>query len=112
MKRRISWALCFVAVAAFAAHESRVRVLHAQDVARIAAPSAAAVATPAPRATTLDRFLADTEQSLVSYRAVRRLSVVARSGKMTASLTALTSLDRINGFEYTVLDESGSGTAR
>ena len=113
MKRRISWALCFVAVAAFAAHESRLRVLHAQDVARIAAPSAAAVATSAPpRATTLDRFLADTEQSLVSYRAVRRLSVVARSGKMTASLTALTSLDRINGFEYTVLDESGSGMLR
>ena len=50
--------------------------------------------------------------SLVSYRAVRRLSVVARGGKMTASLTAWTSLDPVNGFDYDVLDESGSGMLR
>ena len=43
-------------------------------------------ASAARRDSTLERFLADTESisSLVSYRAIRRLSVVARGGKMTA----------------------------
>jgi hypothetical protein len=65
--------------------------------------------------TTLGRFLAEYEQSLqslVSYRAIRRLSVVARGGKMTASLKARTSLDPVNGFQFQVLEESGSGMLR
>jgi hypothetical protein len=61
---------------------------------------------------TLDRFLADREQPLVSYRALRRLSVVARGGKMTARLTARTTLDPVSGFSYEVLEESGSGMLR
>lgn len=109
MNARLSCALCMVATAALAVHQSGAPVLQAQDAPHVApAPAASFVSTP----TTLDRFLADTEQSLVSYRAVRRLSVAARGGKMTAALTARTSLDSVNGFQYTVLDESGSGMLR
>ena len=43
---------------------------------------------------------------------MRRLSVVARGGKMKASLTARTTLDPINGFQFEVLEESGSGMLR
>jgi hypothetical protein len=60
----------------------------------------------------LERFLANTSQSLVSYKALRRLTVVARGGKMEALLTAHTSLDPDKGFSYEVLEESGSGFLR
>ena len=53
-----------------------------------------------------------TFQSLVSYRAVRRLSVVARGGKMKADLNARTTLDPVNGFQFKVLEESGLGMLR
>jgi hypothetical protein len=92
------------------AHQSGAPAQQAPD-----APHATPASTEslvAPPATTLDRFLADTGQTLVSYRALRRLSVVARGGKMAATLTARTALDPVNGFEYTVLDESGSGLLR
>lgn len=118
MKACISCALCFVAV-----------TLGAATLPAASGPqSAAASSTPATTAAitsgtaragvapgTLDRFLAEYEQarqSLVSYRAVRRLSVVARGGKMTATLTARTTLDPINGFQFEVLDENGSGMLR
>jgi hypothetical protein len=88
-----------------------VPVVRAQEGPHVATASAVPVAAPA-RPTTLDRFLAGTDQALVSYRAVRRLSVAARGGRMTATLTARTSLDPVQGFRYTVLDESGSGMLR
>jgi hypothetical protein len=85
----------------------------ASSAAAITKGSAAAAAGVA--ASTLGRFLAEYEQSLqslVSYRAVRRLSVVARGGKMTATLTARTTLDPVNGFNFEVLEENGSGMLR
>ena len=113
MTSRISCALCLVATAALAAHESRSPVLLAQDGAHANAMSASPVVSSAStRGSALERFLADTEPRLVSYRALRRLSVTARGGKMTASLTAVTSLDPVNGFQYTIVDESGSGMLR
>jgi hypothetical protein len=62
--------------------------------------------------TVLERFLADNPDALVSYQAVRRLSVVARGGKMQATLTAKTSLDPVGGFQFEVLEEEGSGMLR
>ena len=110
MKLRISCALCFV-VLAVAAHDSRVPVLYAQDGPHFAGAHPASVAASA-RTTPLARFLADTEQKLVSYQALRRMTVTARGGKMVATLTARTSFDPVKGFQYTVLDESGSGMLR
>jgi hypothetical protein len=111
MTSRISCALCLVATAALAAQESRSRVLLAQEGAHAnsASPVVSSASTPG---STLERFLADTEPRLVSYRALRRMSVTARGGKMTASLTAVTSLDPANGFQYSIVDESGSGMLR
>jgi hypothetical protein len=60
----------------------------------------------------VERFLTNTDNSLVSYRAIRKLHAVARGGKMQASLTARTSLDPEKGFQYDVLEESGSGLIR
>ena len=59
----------------------------------------------------VERFLAQ-ESGLVSYEALRYLSVVARGGRMQAALTARTSLDAAGRFEYQVVDESGSGFLR
>ena len=39
------------------------------------------------------------------------MSVVARGGKMTATLTARTTLDEVKGFDFVVLEESGIGLA-
>jgi hypothetical protein len=60
----------------------------------------------------LEKFLASNHHSLVSYKAIRRLAVVARGGKMQASLIAQTSLDPEKGFHYEVIEESGSGFLR
>jgi hypothetical protein len=124
MTTRFACALCFVAVTAiplakFPGSAARSLVLHAaqgapQAVASSSTAVSAASTTGARSRHTLERFLADTESftSLVSYRAVRRLSVVARGGKMKASLTVRTSLDPLQGFTYEVLEESGSGLLR
>lgn len=127
MKACISRALGFVALTMVTAtmaaativlmHAGRPVVLHAaQNAAQPgSAPSIPAAGPVAMPSSTLERFLADSDhslQALVSYRAVRRLSVVARGGKMKASLTARTSLDPVNGFQYEVLEESGSGMLR
>ena len=116
MKSCISCALCCVAVLVVL-RDGRLDVLHAVQTASQAAalPGASVGATTSAGTSTLDRFLAEHEQvlqSLVSYRAVRRLSVVARGGKMTASLKARTTLDPVNGFQFEVLEESGSGMLR
>lgn len=117
MKACISCALCLVTVAVVLRDTGRVSVVHAAQMATqpAALPSTSVGATTVVGASVLGRFLADYEQalqSLVSYRAVRRLSVVARGGKMTASLTARTSLDPVNGFQFEVLEENGSGMLR
>jgi hypothetical protein len=116
MKAHISGALCCVAIAAILNDNGRLAIVHAQTASQVAAlPSASVGATSVVGANVLGRFLAEYEQSLqslVSYRAVRRLSVVARGGKMTASLKARTSLDPVDGFQFEVLEESGSGMLR
>jgi hypothetical protein len=117
MKACISCALCFVAVTVALRDNGPLIVLHAAQTASRAAalPSTSVGATTVVGASVLGRYLAEYEQSLqslVSYRAVRRLSVVARGGKMTASLKAQTSLDPVNGFQFEVLEESGSGMLR
>jgi len=125
MKASTSCALGLVAVTFGAATQGlpgdgRQAVLFAaQNPQSAPASSTAAITAGSTHAGvapgTLGRFLAEYEQSLqnlVSYRAIRRLSVVARGGKMTASLTARTTLDPVNGFQFEVLDESGSGMLR
>jgi len=64
------------------------------------------------RAVVLEKFLTSDDRPLTSYKALRRLSVVARGGKMKATLVAQSSLDPERGFEYTVLEEEGSGFLR
>ncbi len=65
-----------------------------------------------PRAEAVARFLSSEDRSLVSYRAVRRLTAESRGGKMRASLTAMTTFDSERGFQYEVLAEEGSGMIR
>jgi hypothetical protein len=60
----------------------------------------------------LERFLADSEESSVSYRALRTLEATARGGRMRARLTAWTSLDPDTGFQYSIVNEDGSGVIR
>jgi hypothetical protein len=57
----------------------------------------------------VDRFLSSDPARVTSYRAVRHLHATSRGGKMTASMTALTTLDPIEGFQFVVLESSGSG---
>jgi hypothetical protein len=64
---------------------------------------------PAPH---VDRFLEAADTPLVSYRAIRHLEAAARNGRTKASLTAMTSLDPEHGFQFEVLEESGSGMIR
>jgi hypothetical protein len=116
MKACISCALYSVAVVGMVQTQAHPTVLHAQTASQPALSSSTSVGgSVAVAATTLDRYFAEYDkvlQSLVSYRAVRRLSVVARGGKMKASLTARTTLDPVNGFQFEVLEESGSGMLR
>jgi len=125
MKASTSCAFGLVAVTLGAATQGlagggwQAELFAAQNPQSAPASSTAAITAGSPLAGvapgTLGRFLAEYEQSLqhlVSYRAIRRLSVVARGGKMTASLTARTTLDPVNGFQFEVLDESGSGMLR
>jgi hypothetical protein len=93
-----------------AAQKTCLRALIVLGAAVAATPLASQEAVD--RAAVLERFLASEGTSLVSYKALRKLSVVARGGKMQASLTARTSLDSEGGFHYEVLDEEGSGFLR
>ena len=117
MKACISCALCFVAATVVLRDNGPLsRSARGSDGPAVGGLAERVVgATTTVGTSVLGRFLAEYEQSLqtlVSYRAVRRLSVVARGGKMTASLTARTSLDPVNGFQFEVLEESGSGMLR
>jgi hypothetical protein len=60
----------------------------------------------------IERFLASTDPALTSYRAFRTLEAETRGGQMRARLTAWTSLDPVQGFQYSIVDESGSSLVR
>lgn len=91
-------ACCVLTLAAFSATARGPYAARAQD-------------EPEDRAV-VDRFLMQDPAPLVSYEARRQLTVVARGGKMQATLTATTSLDAAGDFRYRVLEESGSGFLR
>ena len=69
------------------------------------------VRTGAP-SNVVERFLSSPGEPLVSFRALRRLAAASRGGRMQASLTAWTSLDPDRGFQYDVVEETGSGMIR
>jgi hypothetical protein len=60
----------------------------------------------------VERFLASTDAALTSYRAFRTLEAETRGGQMRARLTAWTSLDPVQGFQYSIVEESGSSIVR
>jgi len=64
------------------------------------------------RTDAIQQFLTTSEARLTKYEAVRTLTAEARGGSMHARLTAMTSLDPERGFEYSVIDEEGSGVIR
>jgi hypothetical protein len=82
----------------------------------LAAISAAAlnaeVAAPVVESPLVERFLNSNGTTLFSYRASRTLTASSRSGRMTANLTAMTSLDPDAGFVFQVVAEQGSGLIR
>ena len=69
---------------------------------------------PAPAVATslIERFLSAPDSELTSYRAFRTLEAEARSGQLRARLTAWTSLDPVRGFQYAIVEESGSNIVR
>jgi|SRR5215471_6332872 len=60
----------------------------------------------------IERFLTSSEPPLTSYQAHRTLEAETRGGQMRARLTAWTSLDPVLGFQYSIVDETGSGIVR
>jgi hypothetical protein len=60
----------------------------------------------------LARFFAPDTRPLRQYRALRTLTATTRGGKMSASLTAWTSLDPEHGFQFKVVSEEGSPIIR
>jgi hypothetical protein len=64
------------------------------------------------QASQVERFLGTEDTPLVSYRAVRYLEAASRGGKAKATLTAMTSLDPNRGFDFEILEETGSDTIR
>jgi hypothetical protein len=60
----------------------------------------------------LDVFLSNTGSRLASYRARRTLQASTRGGRTRATLTALTSLTPEDGFQYSVVEETGSTLIR
>jgi hypothetical protein len=60
----------------------------------------------------VDRFLAGTGTPITSYRAFCTLEAETRGGRMRARLTAWTSLHPDRGFQYSIVEENGSGAIR
>ena len=60
----------------------------------------------------IGRFLSNTGPELTSYRALRTLEAEARGGHTHARLTAWTTLDPVQGFQYSIVEETGSGIVR
>ena len=65
-----------------------------------------------PVAGVVDRFLAGTGTPMTGYRAFRTLEAETRGGRMRGRLTAWTSLDPDRGFQYSIVEEDGSGAIR
>jgi len=66
-----------------------------------------------PAANTLvDRFLIPDTAPLTSYRAVRHLHASTRSGKFSADMEVVTSLDPEHGFSFEIISQSGSALVR
>ncbi len=63
-------------------------------------------------ATLIARFLSGTDVPLTSYRAFRTLEATARGGGIHARLTAWTTVDPVEGFQYSIVQEDGSGLIR
>lgn len=93
MRSCVGWLLAFVATAV------------------VAASQPAPAPGQADGAVVLEKFLT-TDRPLTSYKALRRMSVHARGGKMEATLVAESTLDPERGFEYRVIQEEGSGFLR
>ena len=71
------------------------------------------VALVQPAANTLvDRFLIPDTEPLTSYRAIRHLHASTRSGKFSADMDVVTSLDPEHGFSFEILSQSGSALVR
>ena len=62
--------------------------------------------------TALQRFLARAEEPPVEYRALRRLEAQNPKFKQSAWMLAWTEYDHMNGFQYQIVDEGGSGYIR
>jgi hypothetical protein len=60
----------------------------------------------------LARFFAPETQPLRQYRALRILTATTRGGKMSATMTAWTSLDPEHGFQFRIVSEEGSAIIR
>ncbi len=78
----------------------------------LVSPDAPAHSCTRSSTTVVERFLSSQGEPLVSYRALRRLTAASRGGRMQASLAAWTSFDPEHGFQYDVVEETGSGTIR
>lgn len=71
------------------------------------------VALVQPAANALvDRFLIPDTEPLTSYRAIRHLHASTRSGKFSADMDVLTSLDPERGFSFEIISQSGSALVR
>src|SRR5688500_13335138 len=81
-------------------------------VATAAVAASQEQAAPAAPSAVLEKFLTSSDTPVTSHKALRRLSVAARGGKMTASRVAESSLEPERGFEYRVIEEEGSGFLR
>ena len=82
-------------------------------LARVSIAGARQNASPDPATSTLvERFLSNAGPTLTSYRAFRTLEAEARGGHTRARLTAWTTLDPVKGFEYAIVEETGSGIVR
>jgi len=69
-------------------------------------------AQPSAQQTVLQRFLARAEEPPVEYRALRRLEAQNPKFKQSAWMQAWTEYDHVNGFQYQIVDEGGSGYIR
>jgi hypothetical protein len=74
--------------------------------------TAAATRDEAARDAPLSRFLAGDATPLIGYRAVRTLTASTRGGSTRGRLVAITSDDADTGFQFTVIEESGSSVIR
>jgi hypothetical protein len=101
-----------MAIRTLSCRRRQATVLMAIAAVCTAAPALYSAAGGVPRTTVaLARWLDRADTPLTSYRALRRLSAIARDGKMRASMVVWTELEP-GGFRYTVVSEAGSESMR